>query len=49
MITKEQNTERQLQRLGAQRQLYATAKAIFGWQLFFGCPTAVILAVRARV
>lgn len=45
MITKEQNTERQLQRLGAQRQLYATAKAIFGWQLFFGCPTAVILAI----
>lgn len=34
MIALEQNTERQLHRLAAQRQLYATAKRIFGWQLF---------------
>lgn len=45
MITEEQNTERQLQRLGAQRQLYATAKDIFGWQIFLGCPIAVISAI----
>ncbi len=33
-ITTEQNTEKQLKRLAAQRQLYATAKKVFGWQIF---------------
>jgi SMODS-associating 4TM effector domain len=45
MITTKQNTEKQLQRLGAQRQLYATAKTILGWQLFVGCPIAAISAI----
>lgn len=45
MITVEQNTKRQLQRLGAQRELYATAKLIFGWQLFLTGPITVTLAV----
>lgn len=44
MITTEQNSERQLQRLGAQRQIYATAKTVFGWQVFFGGPVAVASA-----
>lgn len=44
MIAVEQNTERQLQRLAAQRQLYAFAKSIFGWQLFLSGPVAVASA-----
>jgi hypothetical protein len=44
MIAVEQNTERQLQRLAAQRQLYAFAKAIFGWQLILSGPIAVASA-----
>jgi len=44
MIIIEQNTKRQLQRLAAQRQLYTTAKTIFGWQVFFGGPVAVVSA-----
>ena len=44
MIAVEQNTERQLQRLAAQRQLYAFAKAIFGWQLILSGPVAVASA-----
>jgi len=40
----EQNSERQLQRLAAQRQLYATAKLVFGWQLIISAPLAVLLA-----
>ncbi len=47
MITVEQNTKRQLQRLGAQRELYATAKLIFGWQLFLTGPITVMLAVAS--
>jgi len=43
-IPTEQNSERQLQRLAAQRQLYATAKTIFGWQLLISAPIAVALA-----
>src|SRR2546428_5451157 len=43
-IPTEQNSERQLQRLAAQRQLYATAKTIFGWQLVVSAPIAVALA-----
>jgi uncharacterized membrane protein (DUF485 family) len=43
-IPSEQNTERQLQRLAAQRQLYATAKTVFGWQVFVSGPVAVTLA-----
>jgi len=43
-IPTEQNTERQIQRLAAQRQLYATAKTVFGWQVFVSGPVAVALA-----
>jgi hypothetical protein len=43
-IPQEQNTERQLQRLGAQRQLYATAKSLLGWQVILGGPVPVVLA-----
>jgi hypothetical protein len=45
VITIEQNTEGQLLRLAAQRQLYATAKTVFGWQVFLGGPVAVASAV----
>lgn len=43
-ITTEQNTERQIQRLAAQRQLYATAKRIFGVQVVLSGPIAVASA-----
>ncbi|MEI6051406.1 MAG: S-4TM family putative pore-forming effector [Opitutaceae bacterium] len=43
-IPTEQNTARQLQRLAAQRQLYGTAKTLFGWQVFVSGPVAVALA-----
>lgn len=43
-IPTEQNAKRQLQRLAAQRQLYATAKTLFGWQVFVSGPIAVALA-----
>lgn len=49
MITVEQNTRRQLERLAAQRQLYATAKLIFGWQIFLSGPVTVALAVLAII
>ena len=45
MISDKQNAARQLHCLGAQRQLYATAKVIFGWQIVLGCPIAVISAI----
>lgn len=45
MITVEQNTKKQLQRLGAQRELYSTAKLVFGWQLIFTGPVTVTLVV----
>lgn len=44
MITSEQNTERQIQRLAAQRQLYASAKRIFGWQVVLSGPATVVMA-----
>ena len=44
MITVKQNEEPQLQRLAAQRQLYSTAKHIFGWQLFLSGLLTVIFA-----
>lgn len=44
MITVEQNTERQLHRLAAQRKLYANAKNVFGWQLFLSGLLTVIFA-----
>ncbi len=44
-ITATQNEERQVQRLAAQRQLYATAKTLFGWQVFLSGPVAVTLAL----
>ncbi len=45
MIATEQNSERQLQRLAAQRQLYASAKMLLGLQVFLGGPIAVALAI----
>ncbi len=44
-IPETQNSERQLQRLAAQRQLYATAKILFGWQVFLSGPITVALAL----
>ena len=41
MITIEQNTAKQFQRLGAQRQLYATTKKVFGVQVALSGPVAV--------
>ena len=46
-ITTEQNTERQLQRLAAQRQLYATAKKVFGFHVLLSGPLAVASAFLA--
>jgi hypothetical protein len=48
VITTEQNTPKQLQRLGAQRQLYATAKRIFVLQITLSGPVTVGLAVLVR-
>lgn len=45
MIAEIQNSEKQLHRLAAQRQLYATAKRIFGWQVILGGPVAIAGAV----
>jgi SMODS-associating 4TM effector domain len=42
-----QNSERQLQRLAAQRALYARAKTIFGWHAFASGPFSVGLAFAA--
>lgn len=47
MITVEQNTDKQLQRLAAQRHLYSTAKRIFGWQLFLSGLLTVVFAFLA--
>lgn len=47
MISTKQNAARQIDRLAANRQLYATAKRIFGWQVFIGGPVAVICAAIA--
>jgi hypothetical protein len=44
-ITKLENEPRQLQRLAAQRQLYSTAKKIFGIQMLLGAPVAVVWAL----
>ena len=44
-ISVEQNTEKQLQRLAAQRQLYTSAKKIFGLQLIIGGPVAIGMAL----
>lgn len=44
-IATEQNSDRQLQRLAAQRQLYSTAKGVFGVQVLLGGPVAVGLAL----
>ncbi len=46
-IAIEQNTDRQLQRLAAQRQLYVSAKRVFGFQLFVSGPLAVASAFLA--
>ena len=44
-ITTEQNNKKQIQRLAAQRQLYATAKKVFGVQLVLSGPVAIASAV----
>jgi len=46
-IDVDQNSPTQLQRLAAQRQLYATGKIILGWQVFLGGPVAVATAFLA--
>ena len=43
----EQNSEQQLQRLAAQRQLYATAKSVFAFQVLLAGPIAVASALLA--
>lgn len=45
MISEAQNAEKQLQRLAAQRQLYATAKHVFGCQVILAGPVAIAGAV----
>jgi len=45
MITTEQNTPRQIQRLRAQRQLYAKAKTILGIEAALGGPIAVATTI----
>lgn len=45
MIAESQNAEKQLHRLAAQRQLYATAKHVFAWQVIMGGPVAIAGAV----
>jgi hypothetical protein len=45
VIAELQNTDTQLHRLGAQRQLYATAKLVYGWQVVLGGPIAIVGAV----
>lgn len=49
MITVEQNTPKQIQRLGAQRQLYATAKTIFIAQIILCGPVAIASVYLAKV
>ena len=44
-IPGDQNSERQLQRLAAQRHLYARAKRILGWQVVISGPLAVGIAL----
>lgn len=44
-FTEQQNSKKQLQRIAAQRQLYATAKKIFGVQVILGGPLAVSWAL----
>ena len=46
-ITIIQNEERQLQRLAAQRQLYANVKTILGYQFVFSGPLTVLLMFLA--
>lgn len=45
MIGIAQNSDKQLHRLAAQRQLYATAKHVFAWQVVIGGPVAIVGAV----
>jgi hypothetical protein len=47
VIGTEQNNDRQLQRLGALRQIYATAKRVFAAQVVLGGPVAVATALLA--
>lgn len=44
-IPKLQNEKRALQLLAAQRQLYARAKRLLGWQLILGGPIAALVAL----
>lgn len=45
MIPTRQNACVQIQRLGAQRQLYATAKLILCFQIFLSVPVVIVLAI----
>ncbi len=47
MISTSQNSEKQLRRLAAQRQLYSTAKSVFTAQTILSCPVAVLVSVLA--
>lgn len=42
-----QNAPSQLQKLAAQRQLYTTAKTVFGWQFLVAGPISFVLGVTA--
>ncbi|MBI2724927.1 MAG: hypothetical protein HYX42_01625 [Polaromonas sp.] len=46
-INSRQNEQRELERLSAQRQLYATAKHVFGFQLILAIPIAIFTALIA--
>jgi len=48
-ITSEQNQDRQIHRLAAQRQLYAKAKVVLGSQLILAGPLTVVLAVLVNL
>ncbi len=45
MIATKQNSDRQIHRLAAQRQRYATVKRVFFWQVLIGGPVAIATAV----
>lgn len=49
MISEKQNEQRQIERLSAQRQLYATAKNIFAAQLVLSGPIAVATSLLAII
>jgi len=48
-IPEEQNSPKQLERLAAQRNLYATAKKIFGVQITLAVPIAIVWTISVLV